>query len=68
MIELQWVTNEITKERRLFYRVVSAYMDASGALNVSQSSWGPWKPVPELSLDQAALNDLIESGGIIEAP
>ena len=68
MIELQWITNQATMERRLFYRSLSASMDASGALNVAQSSWGPWKSVPELTLDEANLHDLIESGGIVDAP
>lgn len=66
MIEMQYITNEKTGERRLYYRILQGYMDASGALNVSQASWGPWKQVPELTLDESTMQDVIESGGIAE--
>lgn len=68
MIELEYITNDKTGERRLYYRTLAGYMDASGALNVAQAKWGPWRRVPEKTLDEASMDDLIESGGIVGAP
>jgi hypothetical protein len=68
MIELEWITNEVTKERRLYYRTMTYYVDASGALNVAHAAWGQWVRVPELTLDESSMQDIIESGGIANAP
>lgn len=68
MIEMQWITNEVTSERRLYYRCYNGSMDASGALNVARGSWGPWQQVPEKTLDESTWDDVRESGGIANAP
>ena len=70
MIELQYITNERTKERRLYYRFLKFRIDASGAINVLPApvEYGEWILVPELTINESAMQDLIESGGIQGAP
>ena len=70
MIELQYVTNEKTNERRLYYRTLKWRVDASGAINVFPYpvEFTEWIRVPEVEMSEASFNDLIESGGIAGAP
>jgi len=67
-IEIRWLINEVTMERRLYYRSLLFTVDASGALTPFGAEWGPWELVIEQTLDEAALEDLIASGGIRGAP
>lgn len=68
MIQLEWITNEVTKERRLFYRTITWRVDAAGAMSVMPVEWGPWRVVSERTMDEAFYRDLVESGGIAGAP
>lgn len=73
MIELQYITNEATNERRLYYRVVSHVLTVHGEVRVNMDTysnplWGPWTHVPELTLDESTWQDIRESGGISGAP
>ena len=65
MIELTYITNERTGERRLYYRYDIFGIDASGAL-CPTSEKSEWIRVPEKTLEEAFMDDLIESGGIQE--
>lgn len=65
MIELRWV--EFGPNKQLEYRVLMLSVDASGAF-CPPGVWGDWKIVPTVSGDDAALEDLIASGGIADAP
>lgn len=67
MIELQWILNEKTKECRLYYRQEIPAVDASGAFCPGGQKT-PWTRVPEKTLDESSLDDLIESGGYFDAP
>jgi hypothetical protein len=73
MIEMQYITNEVTRERRLYFRFASHVLNVHGDLRVnmdtySNPQWGPWTRVPELTLEESSMQDLIESGGIVGAP
>lgn len=48
MIELEYVENEETKEKVLYYRQIIACVDASGALCPSKS-WTEWKMVSTIT-------------------
>lgn len=63
MIELRWVA--FGPNRQLEYRVQQVAIDASGAL-CPGSGWSDWKIVPTVDGDEAAMEDLIASGGISE--
>lgn len=65
MIEIRWV--EFGPNKQLEYRVMTPSVDASGAL-CPGPGWSDWKVVPTISGDEAALEDLIASGGIADAP
>lgn len=65
MIEIRWV--EFGPNRQLEYRVMMPSVDASGAL-CPGPGWSDWKVAPTISGDEAALEDLIASGGITGAP
>lgn len=64
MIELRWVV--FGRNRQLEYRVLMPAIDASGAL-CPGPGWGNWTVVPSVDGDEAALEDLIASGGLPEA-
>lgn len=61
MIELRWV--EFGPNRQLEYRHVNIAVDASGGLCPGQG-WSDWKVAQTITGDEAALEDLIASGGI----
>lgn len=67
MIEMQFITNEVTGERRLYYRQDLLAVDASGGFCPSGKKTA-WERVPEKTLDEASFDDLVESGGIFGAP
>lgn len=53
MIELQWVVNEITSEKYLYYRMLPGKpIDPN------------WQQVPIKTVSQAGWDDLIECGGL----
>lgn len=63
MFELQWIVNESTNEHRLYYRQDILAVDASGAYCPSGEKTA-WIRVPVKTLDEAAMDDVVESGGI----
>ena len=67
MIELRWVV--FGPNKQLEYRVITPFVDASGALCPSSAGWDSWKIVPEVDADEAANEDMRASGGLIwDAP
>ena len=73
MIELRWVEFGNTGlgpgqgYRQLEYRTYILDVDASGEFCPS-GEWTDWKVVPTIDGDEAAVEDLIASGGIADAP
>jgi hypothetical protein len=65
MIELRWV--EFGRNRQLEYRYLTMGVDASGAL-CPGNDWSDWKIVPTVTGEEAALQDLIASGGVGATP
>lgn len=66
MIELRWV--EFGPNKQLEYRTKiysGRRLDATGK---TPDVWSDWAIVPTISADEAALGDLIASGGIAKAP
>lgn len=64
MIGLTWIENDITGEKRLYFRALRWRIDASGAVNVMPPEWGPWQEVETIGLDESAWHDVQESGGL----
>jgi len=65
MIELRWV--EFGKNKQLEYRTLEFCIDASGSL-CPGTGWTDWIRVNSISGDEAAYQDLINSGGLSKAP
>lgn len=65
MIELRWVV--FGPNRQLEYRTREVIIDHWGDLR-KVDGWTDWKIVPNVDGDEAALGDLIASGGIVGAP
>ena len=65
MIEIQEIVNEKTGERRLYYRYEILGLNASGALEPCGKK-SEWIRVTKKTLDEASLDDLVESGGIFQ--
>lgn len=66
MIELRWV--EFGPNKQLEYRTKiysGRRLDATGK---TSDVWSGWVVVPTVSGDEAAMGDLIASGGIANAP
>jgi hypothetical protein len=57
MIELEWIVNEKTGEKHLYYRELPGKPPEIH-----------WKRVPTKTLEESSYDDLIESGGIVGAP
>lgn len=45
MIDLKWIENKVTGEKRLYSRTLLWRVDAGGAINVMPVEWGPWMEV-----------------------
>jgi hypothetical protein len=71
MIEMRWVTwgltNQPKLDRQLEYRWAVPSVDASGAF-CPPVKWSRWTVVPTMEADEAALGDVVDSGGIQGAP
>lgn len=65
MIELRWIT--LREQRFLQYRYISPNVDASGAL-CPPGEWSRWQDVPTGDVNDVAMEDLRDAGGIVEAP
>ena len=65
MFEIRWV--EFGSNRQLEYRQLKVRVDASGAITPLPMpiEWTDWVVVPIVSGDEAAIEDLIASGGIV---
>ena len=70
MIELRWVVfgpDTLGSKHQLEWRVLMPSIDASGGLCPGRE-WSNWQIVPTIDGDEAALEDLVASGGIVGAP
>ena len=65
LIQFEFITNEVTGERRLYFRHRLLPNVPSGTVNQA-AQWGQWQRVLERTLDEASMNDLVESGGIFQ--
>jgi hypothetical protein len=64
MFEMRWVA--LGKQRHLQFRYVQLTVDASGALCLG--GWVSWQDVPTIDVNDAAIEDVIASGGIAGSP
>jgi hypothetical protein len=65
VIEIRWVT--FGQNRQLEYRSRPVRVDNWGAVR-GLDEWSDWKIVPSIDGNEAAMEDLIASGGIAGAP
>jgi hypothetical protein len=63
MIELRWVT--FGPNRQLEYRTREFVVDNWGNIRRATEKWSDWKIAPSIDGNEAAMEDLIASGGIV---
>jgi hypothetical protein len=66
MIELRWV--EFGPNKQLEYRTKILSGRRLVTVGATADVWSDWVVVPTVSGDEAALGDLIASGGIVGSP